>query len=71
MLDKSHPGQAKVSIPADLEKAFRTNPAAREAFDNLPPSHQREYIVWIAEAKRETTRQDRIEKTLAMLLEKK
>ena len=36
-------------------------------FQNLPPSHQKEYLKWINEAKKENTRQLRIEKTLLML----
>ena len=36
-------------------------------FQKLPPSHQKEYLKWINEAKKENTRQLRIEKTMLML----
>ncbi|MEV4054486.1 YdeI/OmpD-associated family protein [Amycolatopsis sp. NPDC049688] len=40
-------------------------PAAR--FEALPPSHRREYVQWVAEAKRPETRVSRVEKTIARL----
>lgn len=59
-----------VTIPEDLRQALAANRAARAAFEALPPSHQREYVEWITEAKKEETRRTRIQKTLTMLLEK-
>jgi uncharacterized protein YdeI (YjbR/CyaY-like superfamily) len=70
-MKKAAKGQARpVEIPDDLQQALQDHPASREAFERLPPSHQREYIDWIEEAQKETTRQGRIEKTLAKLLAK-
>jgi uncharacterized protein YdeI (YjbR/CyaY-like superfamily) len=59
-----------VDVPEDLEEALDSHLPSREAFDKLAPSHQREYVKWIEEAKTDATRQKRIEKTLAKLLEK-
>lgn len=59
-----------VTIPADLRQALEAHGAARAVFDALPPSHQREYVAWITEAKKEETRRNRIQKTLAKLLDK-
>ncbi len=59
-----------VEIPPDLGRALRADAAAQSVFQRLPPSHQREYVKWIEEAKKEDTRRKRIEKTLAMLLQK-
>lgn len=39
----------------------------REAFEEMPPSHQREYVSWIEEAKKESTRQGRIKSALDMI----
>ena len=39
------------------------------AFEKLPPSHRREYISWIEEAKRPETRARRIQQTLARLVD--
>jgi uncharacterized protein YdeI (YjbR/CyaY-like superfamily) len=57
-----------VDVPEDLDKALDSHIPSREAFDKLPPSHRREYIQWIEEAKKPETRQKRIEKTLAKLI---
>ena len=62
---------AKPKIPDDLRDALAANPKARETFENFPPSHQREYIDWLTEAKQEATRQRRLAKTLELLIEGK
>ncbi len=62
--------EAPVEIPDDLDEALDSHLPSRDAFDRLPASHQREYIAWIEDAKRPATRQNRIEKTLAKLLER-
>jgi hypothetical protein len=59
-----------VKVPDDLAKALSKNKTAKTAFDKLSYSHQREYVNHIEEAKKEETRQKRIEKTLEMLVEK-
>lgn len=56
-----------IEIPAELKKAFRTEKNAKTFFDKLSYTHQREYVRWINEAKREETRQNRILKTIDML----
>jgi uncharacterized protein YdeI (YjbR/CyaY-like superfamily) len=48
------------SLANDIEEALRSNTAALSAFEGLPPSHKREYLLWIDEAKREETRKRRI-----------
>jgi hypothetical protein len=53
--------------PADLTKALAANKKARETFESFPPSHQREYIEWITEAKRKETRAQRLATTLEWL----
>lgn len=60
-----------LEIPAELEKAFRTEKKAKAFFDKLSYTHQREYVIWINEAKREETRQNRIVKAIKMLKEGK
>jgi hypothetical protein len=56
-----------IEIPAELKKAFKTEKEAKAFFDKLSYTHQREYVMWINEAKREETRQNRIVKTIGML----
>jgi uncharacterized protein YdeI (YjbR/CyaY-like superfamily) len=57
--------------PADLADALRKNKAARSTFDALSPSHKREYVEWISEAKREETRKRRVETAIAWMAEGK
>ena len=47
-------------IATDIESALAAAPAARVLFDRLPPSHRREYLLWVNEAKRPETRARRI-----------
>jgi hypothetical protein len=56
-----------IEVPAELKKAFKTQKEAKAHFEKLSYTHQREYVTWINEAKREETRQNRIAKTIEML----
>ena len=56
-----------VDVPPALEEALAANPDAREIYDGLSFTHRREYARWIAEAKRDETRERRVAKALAML----
>jgi uncharacterized protein YdeI (YjbR/CyaY-like superfamily) len=57
--------------PADLAAALQRSTAARRFYDGLAPGHQREYVQWITEAKRDDTRQRRVAQTVAWLAEGK
>ena len=46
--------------PADLLAALAKTKQAKAAFDAFPPSHKREYVEWIVEAKRPETRATRL-----------
>ena len=56
------------TVPAELGDAFRSNEAAKDAFKRLRPGQQREYADYIAAAKRQDTRQRRIDKILPMII---
>ncbi|MBI5945017.1 MAG: DUF1905 domain-containing protein [Chloroflexi bacterium] len=60
-----------VEIPAELKKAFKVEKEAKKFFDRLAYTHQREYVMWINEAKKDATRQSRILKTIEMLKQNK
>ena len=49
-----------VAVPADLSAALKKNKKAKTAFDAFPPSHKREYIEWITEARTDATRTRRL-----------
>lgn len=69
---KPRPGAARpVTVPDDLAAALRRNRKARIAFETFSPSHRREYIEWITEAKRAETRERRLATTIEWLEEGK
>lgn len=63
--------QPEPAVPDDLAAALKANPAARAAFDQFSPSHRREYIEWITEAKTSATRTRRIETAIQWMDEGK
>jgi uncharacterized protein YdeI (YjbR/CyaY-like superfamily) len=58
-------------VPDDLSAALKKNRKARATFEAFSPSHRREYIEWIIEAKRADTRQRRLEQAIEWLAEGK
>jgi uncharacterized protein YdeI (YjbR/CyaY-like superfamily) len=54
-----------------LQKALKANAAASATFNALSPSHKREYIEWISEAKTDATRKKRIATAIEWLAEGK
>ena len=55
----------------EFAAALARNRKARAGFDSVSPSHRREYVEWIAEAKRDETRAKRIATAVAQLAEGK
>lgn len=54
----------QVEPPADLAAALSAVPRARETFARLPPSHQKEHVRSVEEAKKPETRERRIAKVV-------
>jgi uncharacterized protein YdeI (YjbR/CyaY-like superfamily) len=54
-------------VPSELAAALKKNKKAKTSFEEFPPSHRREYIEWITEAKTETTRDKRVATTIEWL----
>jgi uncharacterized protein YdeI (YjbR/CyaY-like superfamily) len=46
--------------PPDLEAALAAQPAAAERWRAWPPSHRRQYVYWVVDAKRPQTRERRV-----------
>ena len=61
----------EVSIPPILEKAFKENKTLASAFKKLTPGKQREYANHISEAKRDATKESRLQKITPMIIEGK
>ncbi len=56
------------AIPNFLEKAFTKHQQAKEIFSALPVSHQNEYVVWIEGAKKDETKQRRLDSVIEKLM---
>ncbi len=56
-----------VDIPPALAAGLEEDGEAKAAFEGLSYTHRREYAEWIAEAKREETRERRVAKAVEML----
>ena len=57
----------EVDVPPELTNALADDAPARAAFEKLSYTHRKEYARWIAEAKREQTRERRLAKAVEML----
>ena len=68
---KARPAPKPVQVPADLKKALQKSARARAAFEAFSPSHKREYVEWIVEARTEETRQRRLDTALEWIGEGK
>ena len=60
-----------VKVPADFAAALLRNRKAAAAFQAFSPSHRREYVEWIVEAKRDETRRRRIATAIEWIAEGK
>jgi len=53
-------------IPDDLQAAFKNNPKAFENYENFARGYRKSYLYWLNQAKREATRQKRIEQIISL-----
>ncbi len=60
-----------LQIPPDLEAALKNDAAASATFQAFPLSSRRDYVDWVTEAKRPTTRANRIAEAVAWMAEGK
>jgi hypothetical protein len=60
-------GVRTVEVPEDLAAALAADPAAQELFTALAYSHRKEFVRWVTEAKKESTRADRVAKSVEMV----
>ncbi|MFT7618488.1 MAG: hypothetical protein ACI97A_002131 [Planctomycetota bacterium] len=76
--EKSKPTKAKVKAerkdlvaPDDLAAALKKSKKALATFEGFSPTHKREYVEWITEAKREGTREKRLVQAIEWMAEGK
>ena len=65
------PPKPEIAIPDDLAAALATCPKAKAAMEGFAPSHRRDYLEWITEAKQAATRERRIAQAVEWLAEGK
>src|SRR4030095_4069805 len=53
-----------IPMPAVLRAALAKAPKAKSTYDGLSPSHQRDYLEWVTEARTAATRDQRISTTI-------
>jgi uncharacterized protein YdeI (YjbR/CyaY-like superfamily) len=53
-------------IPTELQQAFDENPIAFENFNNFAHSYKKGYLYWLNQAKREATREKRINEIIKL-----
>lgn len=57
----------EAAVPDDMMAALRKNRKAQATFEGFSPSHRREYVEWITEAKRDETRRRRLAQAIEWL----
>lgn len=60
-----------IRMPRELAAALRKNRRAQAAFEAFSPSHRREYIEWITEARTDATRDRRLAQAIEWIAEGK
>ena len=63
--------KAALEVPDYFQSALKKNKKALATFEAFSPSHKSEYVEWIALAKQETTRQQRLNTAVQWLAEGK
>lgn len=53
-------------VPEDLERAFAENPVAFTNYQNFSKTYRKGYLYWLNHAKREQTRQQRIQEIIRL-----
>lgn len=65
------PKRPPLEAPDYFMRALRKNAAALKTYQAFSPSHRREYVEWVTEAKRDETRQRRLAQAVAQMAEGK
>jgi uncharacterized protein YdeI (YjbR/CyaY-like superfamily) len=60
-----------LEIPVDFQKALRKDRRAASAFEKFSPSHKKEYVEWLTEAKTDSTREKRLATAIEWISEGK
>lgn len=65
--DKKIIAEVYYQMPSELSQLLTVNKKAKEFFNELTPSHKKQYIGWIASAKKIETREKRAKEAIKLL----
>jgi uncharacterized protein YdeI (YjbR/CyaY-like superfamily) len=61
------PGKQQLEVPNFVRQALEASPGAWERFQRLAPSHRRNYVLWVSDAKKAETRERRLRELIRRL----
>ncbi len=61
----AYTSKEKPVVPPDLQQALRQNPEAWRKFNGFANSYQTMYVGWVVDAKRQSTRENRIREVIS------
>jgi uncharacterized protein YdeI (YjbR/CyaY-like superfamily) len=61
-------GPPELTVPDDLRRALESHEEARALFERMSHNHRKEYIRWVAEAKRPETRARRASQAIERII---
>lgn len=70
-MKKTAPSKTEIEVPDEFQNALNENKKALEIFEKSSLSYRKEYIMWITDAKTETTRNKRMEQAIEWISEGK
>lgn len=70
-LKKAAPSKSEIEVPDGFQNALNGNKKALEIFEKSSPSYRKEYIMWITDAKTETTQNKRMAQAIEWISEGK
>jgi uncharacterized protein YdeI (YjbR/CyaY-like superfamily) len=59
-----------VPVPADLRALLAQHPKARRGFDEMPPGHRRQFLLWLGSSKNPETRRKHLARAVDHLIER-
>ena len=59
-----------VPVPPDLRAALAKHPKARRGFDEMPPGHRRQFLLWFGSSKNPETRRKHLDRAIDHLVER-
>ena len=65
--DENERPEINVQMPEELDDALAQNIKAKGYFDQLAPSYQKHFMLWILTAKRKDTKERRVEESIRLL----